>query len=582
LTFVAHLPIVGTTVFVKIRRRIKDGHVYEYVDIVENHRVQGRVQRTVLGTLGRRDQLSPHKIDALIGHLRKLASPEGLRGVRLGDVRINASREYGPVLAAWQLWKELGLAEMLDRLPRSQGAPTAEAVFRMVANRLVDPRSKLGLVDWTDERGQLHRGWQAQVEWPSQQAELGHQHYLRAMDRLLPHRQQIEDQLFRRVTEIFSLPLRLVFYDVTSTYFEGDGVCEIAGYGHSSDHREDRAQVVIGLAVTQEGLPITHRVFKGNTVDVSTLAPMSAELKERFGLREPVVVCDRGMFSDANLTALEEQGFKYVLCLRSREQKEFGQALAAALGQGLRRPRQLDAERVLAEVSVEPDRRHLVVYSAMRARHDFEVRDRRLRRALEALWRLHERAPKEYLSEREIVSRATRILVESKVGKLFEYQAGFGSFRFWLRRDLYRRERRADGFFVLKTNHADLPAPEILQSYLQLQEVERAFRAVKTLLKLRPVYHWRQPRVEAHIFIVFLAFLLAKALELKLHAAGLDLSIAHALDQLAQLKAVEHTWEEQAIVVQATRPDRLTERVLTALGIRLTSHVVRVTRTAVA
>jgi len=168
------------------------------------------------------------------------------------------------------------------------------------------------------------------------------------------------------------------------------------------------------------------------------------------------------------------------------------------------------------------------------------------------------------------------------VGKLFEYQAGFGSFRFWLRRDLYRRERRADGFFVLKTNHPELPAPEILQSYLQLQEVERAFRAVKTLLKLRPVYHWRQPRVEAHIFIVFLAFLLAKVLELKLRAAGLDLSIAHALDQLAQLKAVEHTWEEQAIVVQATRPDRLTERILTALGIRLTSPVVRVTKTAAA
>jgi hypothetical protein len=93
------------------------------------------------------------------------------------------------------------------------------------------------------------------------------------------------------------------------------------------------------------------------------------------------------------------------------------------------------------------------------------------------------------------VARATRILIESKVGKLFDYEAGFGSFRFWLRRDLYRRERGGDGFFVLKTNHPELPASEVLQSYLQLQEVERAFRVVKTLLKLRPIYHWRQPRV---------------------------------------------------------------------------------------
>ena len=107
---------------------------------------------------------------------------------------------------------------------------------------------------------------------------------------------------------------------------------------------------------------------------------------------------------------------------------------------------------------------------------------------------------------------------------------------------------------------------------------ERAFRVVKSLLKLRPIYHWRQPRVEAHIFIVFLAFLLAKVLELKLRAAGLELSIAHALDQLSELKAVEHTWEEQAIVVQATRPHPLTERILAALGVRLANPVVRVTR----
>ena len=140
------------------------------------------------------------------------------------------------------------------------------------------------------------------------------------------------------------------------------------------------------------------------------------------------------------------------------------------------------------------------------------------------------------------------------------------------------RERGSDGFFVLKTNHPELPAPEVLGSYLQLQEVERAFRVVKSLLKLRPIYHWRQPRVEAHIFIVFLAFLLAKVLELKLRTAGLELSIAHALDQLSELKAVEHTWEEQAIVVQATRPQPLTERILAALGVRLANPLVRVTR----
>jgi len=563
-----------------VRRVRKSGRAYEYLDIVESFRQRGQVRRKILGTLGRRDQVPPHKIDTLIEHLRKLASPEAGRGIRLGDLRLNRTREYGPIWAAWHLWHEVGLAGLLDNLPRSPGVPVAPAVFRMVANRLVAPGSKLSLCDWTDERGQLHSGWQGQVEWPDGDGDLAHHQYLRAMDRLLPQRERIEEQVFDRSVQLLSLPLRLVFYDVTSTYFEGDGVCELAGYGHSSDHREDRAQVVVGLAVTQEGLPITHRVFRGNTVDVRTLQPMADELNRRFGLQAPVLVGDRGMFSDANLTALEASGFRYVLSLRSRQQEEFGKAMAAAQVQGLPKPRDLEAARTLAEVAIQPGHRHVVVYSALRARHDFEVRDRRLRRVLAPLQRLHQRAGDERLSERAIVARATRILSESKVGKYFSYQTGPGRFDFRLRRDLYRTERQLDGSFVLKTNHLGLSAEEILASYLQLQEVERAFRVVKNLLKLRPIFHWRQRRVEAHIFIVFLAFLLAKVLELKLRAAGLNLSITHALDQLAQLKAVEHTWEEQAIVVQLTRPDRLTERILGAIGLRLNNPVLRVTKTA--
>jgi len=293
------------------RRVRKAERVYEYVDIVESFRVQGRVRRKILGTLGRRDQLQPHKVDGLIEHLRKLASPEGRRGLRLGEMRILASREYGIALAARRLWEELGLAELLGRL----GGGLEEAVFRMLVNRLSEPQSKLALVDHHGQR--QGRSWQARVEWPSAQAELTYNQYLRAMDQLHPPRQEIEDQLFFRVTELFSLPLRVVFYDVTSSYFEGDGVCELADYGHSSDHREDRAQVVVGLAITQEGLPITHRVFPGNTVDVSTLAPMSKELKERFGLPEAVLVGDRGMFSAENLAGLAASGFKYVLSLRN-------------------------------------------------------------------------------------------------------------------------------------------------------------------------------------------------------------------------------------------------------------------------
>lgn len=564
--------------YVKIRRRNHANHSYEYVDIVESVRIDGKVVRRRLGTLGQRQDLPPQKIDALIEHLRKLASPEGLRGIHLGEMEIRAVREYGVTLVAHHLWRQLGLDELLGGIAQGKSAPVSEAVFRMVVNRLCDPTSKLGLVDWTDERGNLHRGWQGQAQWPSGTEALDHNHYLRSMDRLHPHRQQIEDRLFVRLTDLFSLPLQLVFYDLTSTYFEGDGVCELAEYGYSRDHRGDRAQVVVGLAITQQGLPITHRVFPGSTMDVTTLEPMAEELQRRFGLRDAVLVGDRGMFSADNVAAFRLSGQRYVLALRSRQQAEGELAVDLAHLASLPRPRDVKAEWQWREVEAVPGLRHVVVYSAFKARHDFEVRDRRLRRALEELRRLQVRAERDKLSARRIIERVTKVLTSHKCARYLTYEAAAGQLSFKLDRDQYRQQRRHDGVLVLETNHDTLTTAEIVQSYRQLMEVERAFRTLKSLVKVRPVYHHRDRRVETHIFICFLAYLLAKVLEQHLRQAGITLSVAHALDTLKRLQAVEHTWEGQAVVVKATKPDAEVAKILAALGVRIDNPVLHVAR----
>ena len=564
--------------YVKIRRRHHASHSYEYVDIVESVRIDGKVVRRRLGTLGQRQDLPPQKIDALIEHLRKLASPEGLRGIHLGEMEIRAVREYGVTLVAHHLWRQLGLDDLLGGIAQSKSAPVSEAVFRMVVNRLCDPTSKLGLVDWTDVRGNPHRGWQGQVQWPSGNQALDHNHYLRSMDRLHPHRQQIEDRLFVRLTDLFSLPLQLVFYDLTSTYFEGDGVCELAEYGYSRDHRGDRAQVVVGLAITQEGLPITHRVFPGSTVDVTTLEPMAEDLQRRFGLRDAVLVADRGMFSADNVAAFRLSGQRYILALRSRQQAEGELALDLAHLAGLPRPRDVKAEWQWREVDAVAGLRHVVVYSAFKARHDFEVRDRRLRRALDELRRLQVQAERDKLSARRIVERVTKILTSHKCARYLTYEAAAGQLTFKLDRHQYRQQRRHDGVFVLETNHPTLTTAEIVQSYRQLMEVERAFRMLKSLVKVRPVYHHRDRRVETHLFICFLAYLLAKVLEQHLRQAGITLSVAHALETLKHLQAVEHTWEEQAVVVKATKPDAEVAKILAALGVRIDNPVLHVAR----
>ena len=148
------------------------------------------------------------------------------------------------------------------------------------------------------------------------------------------------------------------------------------------------------------------------------------------------------------------------------------------------------------------------------------------------------------------------------------------------RRDQYRQQRRHDRVFVLEINHPGLTTAEIVQSYRQLMEVERAFRVLKSLVKVRPVYHRRDRRVETHIFICFLAYLVAKVLEQHLRQAGITLSVAHALETLKRLQAVEHTWEDQAVVVKATKPDPEAAKILAALGLRIDNPVRQVTRLA--
>lgn len=574
--------------FVKVRRRHHANQTYEYLDIVESHRVGKRVVQRKLGCLGRLDQLDRKQIDRLIEYLRRFASPQGLGGVPLGAVEIQVVREYGIPLVVGQLWSELQLDRLLAALPQKKKPPIRdelfqESVFRMVVNRLCEPHSKLGLVDWTDEHGAVHRGWQREVQW-SRQEVLDYHHYLLSMDRLHPHQEKLEEALFDRTTDLLSLPLRLCFYDLTSVYFEGEGRSELAEYGYSRDHRDDRAQIVVGLAVTQEGLPITHRVYKGATADVTTFAPMAEELKRRFGLQEPVIVADRGMFSQDNVEKLQGSGLRYILAVRARQQLEGLVAVGMALRAGLPRPTAISSPWQVREVEAMPGSgyRHIVVYSAFKARHDFEVRAKRIRKALAALRNLQAQASSGKLDRDRVMERATRILIENKCRRYVGFTVGENGLFYAIDRHEYRDQRHQDGIFVLETNHPELATDDVVASYRQLIEVERAFRVLKSLLKMRPIYHHRDRRVEAHVFICFLAYLIAKLIEQRLRRAGLSHSIAHALDILSRLKAVEHTWEKEAVVIKATKPDDEVKTVLNALNIGAGSPILSVTRTAAA
>lgn len=297
-----------------VRRKVfinKDGTRREYLQIVESYRINGKPRQQVVATLGRVEELLENgKLDRLIEKLAKFSEIQWVK-MNLENAEVSWSKQWGPALIFHHLWEEkLGLGpylrRMLDRTERT--SPFEEAAFAMVLNRLCRPLSKLGL----NER------WLQSVYHPPF-AKLSLHHFYHALDFLAEHKEEIEEFLFRRVRSLFDCELDLVFWDTTSTYFEGSGPGELAGYGYSRDRRPDRLQLVIGVLMTREGIPVAHHVFPGNTSDVSTLKAALGDLRRRFNVTRVIIVADKGMVSKELLREISAAGLFYIVGVKMRK-----------------------------------------------------------------------------------------------------------------------------------------------------------------------------------------------------------------------------------------------------------------------
>jgi len=280
---------------------------YRYVQLVESVWDNGRSRQKIVLSLGREDQLEPKRlrqIQALLGKLVGEDPAERLKGVELG-----ASRYFGQVIVLQRLWEQLGLDRLLKGAIKDRGisVPVELLVRVMVFNRLIAPRSKLAVSRW------FHRLYMPELFG----REIPLHYFYRAIDYLYREKQRIEESLFYRLTDLFSLKLSLVFYDLTSTWFEGD-TCPLGEYGYSRDKRFDKKQIVLGLLTTVEGLPIAHQVWPGKRVDVTTVGEMAETLRKRFQIGETIFVGDCGMLSAENIEDLKKAGYRYILGLKSR------------------------------------------------------------------------------------------------------------------------------------------------------------------------------------------------------------------------------------------------------------------------
>jgi transposase len=488
------------------------------------------------------------RVDALVAKVqaarrgaRHTAGTPDLVAVHTDQVTTEELREAGPVHVGHQLWQKLDLDAVLARIGLS--ARTRVLTEIMTLNRLVWPLSEHAMPDW------VRRTALADLLGETFDTLVDESLY-QNLDRLHPRRVEIERALAERERTLFNLDDRLFLYDLTSTYFEG--LClqnPQAQRGYSRDSRPDCKQVVVGLVLDRDGFPKAHEVFEGNRTDRTTVAEMLDALEGRVGrTRGATVVVDRGMAFDDNLQQIKDRHYHYLVASRQGERNAHLDDFEEAAGwqEIVREPSPTNPgqqkTRVVVKRKVVGDEVHILCKSDGREAKDRAIREKHEQRLLGDLRKLKHRVATGKLKDAAKVHEAIGRLKERypRVARYYAvgYEAATASVTWAEDAEKKAVATRLDGGYLLKTDRPDLSDEEIWRTYILLTRVEAAFRAMKSPLCERPIFHRLEHRVQTHIFLCVLAYHLLVSVEKLFLEAGIHTSWATLREELSTHQVV--------------------------------------------
>jgi transposase len=492
----------------RISRRLAGGRRASYLQLAQKVRdpKTGAPRDQVLYHFGPEDQIDHDQIRRLVKSLSRFldpgeqaASEAVLDGVATRDVAVEKALSYGSTYLLDQMWRRLELDSTLKDLlgRRSFQIEVERLLFAMVANRAIAPRSKLGLERWVGRKAVIEGLQEVQA----------HNLY-RAMDFLVDHAEELQRTVFFSVASLLNLEVDLLFFDTTSTYFElddDDGDEGLRRYGHSKDHRPDLPQVVIGLAVTRQGIPVRCWMWPGNTADAATVAEVQKDLAG-WRLNRVVWVLDRGFAGEKQRVALQRGGGHVLVGEKLRRSGDHTHP-------ALKRPGRFQTVRENLEVKEvrisggSQEERYVIVRNPQQAEKDRAIRQELLDRLSQEIDRVNATAGKRKGKH----SKAVCELLRSTMGKRFLRELKSGKLA--ISRTAVTADEKLDGKYIIRVTDPSLSAEDAALGYKQLAEVERAFRTMKSQLDLRPVHHRLDDRIRAHVLLCWLALLLVRIIE---------------------------------------------------------------------
>ncbi len=539
--------------YVRPHLRTKDGKEHSYWSLVETVRTpEGPRQRTLcyLGELNTSAQARWQRTIEVFneqGESRQLKlfpseaePPENdpqVARVLVNKVRVERARQLGNCFLALELWKRLGLDDFWKRLLDHEPAdvPWSRVAALLAVNRLCAPASELAI----EERWYPATALDDLLRIP--EGSINDTRLYRCLDRLIPHKTKLERHLREQYGRLFEAEFDVLLYDLTSSYVEGAAPKDpMMQRGYSRDHRPDLKQVVIALIVNNEGFPLSYETFDGNRADVTTVEVVMRMVERKYGRARRVWVFDRGIVSEANLAAVRRRNGQYLVGTPRSKLKRFEKELLAG-----------DWERVRDDVEVQRvpmpggEETYVLCRTAARREKEKAIRSRFSAQIEKALARLTKRVAEGKLKDRGKIERRLGRIQASypSVADLYKMQlveaAGERRVEWQILPQRRAWQEAREGAYLLRTNLQAEAASELWTKYIQLTEAEAAFRALKSELSIRPLFHQLEHRVKAHILVAFLGYALWVTLKHLLHRKNSQLTPARTLALLSTVQSVD-------------------------------------------
>jgi len=569
--------------FLRCTTRKKDGKEHRYWNVVENRRISGGrvVQRQVLylGEINDSQREAWRKTIEVFedgGTTAQMAlfpedrpveiDDDHVVKIRLKDVELRRPRQWGACWLACKLYQELNLDQFFgERLPPSRKGTRWDLIVKaLCCYRLIEPGS-----EW-----KLHRHWyenSAMGDLLGAGFELAEIHKLyECLDRLMVHKRALFDHLTQRWKDLFNMKFDVLLYDLTSTYFESDPPFpegDKRKHGYSRDKRFDCVQVVIALIVTPEGFPLAYEVLAGNTADNTTLSGFLKRIETQYGKAERIWVMDRGIPTEAVLEQMR-QSDPPIFYLVGTPKGRLTRYEKSLIDQPWHRVR----EGVEVKLLAQENEVYVLTQSRDRVYKERSMRRRQLKR----LWeRLHELAHMQLTRDELLLKLGAAQQQSPSAWRLVQITVPHGEepFHFSLRKDKLRKIRRREGRYLLRANLVGRDPAEMWEFYTQLVHVEEAFKALKGDLGIRPIHHQKEKRIEAHIFVAFLAYALHVTLRRRLRDLAPGLTPRSVLEKFGSLQMIDlhlpTTDGRKVIMSRYTQPEPELEMLLKQLRLSL-------------